>query len=66
MTTRGYKGWLIETYGGHITIKRFVASRGTDFFWKFRLREVKADIDQQEKTGNLDHIEELYRKSLYS
>jgi len=65
MITRDYKGWLIKTYGGHITIRRFVASRGSESFWRFRLREAKADIDQYEKTGSLNHLGNLYRKSLY-
>jgi len=62
-----YKGWSVEKYGGFCTIKRYSASKNDDWFWMFKLREVKNVIDSLE-SNNLyfKDIDELYRKPLYS
>lgn len=61
-----YKGWNIEKQGGFCTISRYCASRDDDWFWMFKLREVKATIDSLEsKNLNFQDISKLYRKPLY-
>jgi len=59
---RKYNNWNIETEGGHITIKRFDATKGNLWHWAFRLKDCKALCD---KRDNGEEIDSLYLKSLY-
>jgi hypothetical protein len=63
---RNYKGWQILTCGGHITMKRFEGFKDGRLLWRFKLRELKALIDQIESGDQVyDQLPELYRKPLY-
>jgi hypothetical protein len=63
---RNYKGWEILTCGGHITMKRFEGFKDGRMLWCFKLKELKALIDQTESGDQVyDQLPELYRKPLY-
>jgi len=66
MAQRVYKNWLIETYGGHCTIRRFSCTKDGLYFWRFKLSEAKETIDALESGQEFETIPELYRKSLYN
>ena len=61
-----YKGWEIEKRGGFCTFSRYIASKNDDWFWMFKLKEVKNAIDNLE-SGDLifQNIENIYRIPLY-
>lgn len=59
---RKYNGWTIETVGGHITLKRFVAYKNGKTLWAFRLKECKQFCDIRDNGGE---INKLYLESLY-
>lgn len=57
-----YNGWIIERTGGFCTIKRYVARKGNQWHWAFKLRECKHFCDQRDSGGT---ISDLYLKPLY-
>ena len=64
---QSYKGCEIEKYGGFCTMLRYGASKNDNWFWRFKLREVKQVIDSLEsKELDFQDISELYRKPLYN
>ena len=62
--TRIYKGWKIDKRGGFCTMSRFVAFKGNQMLWAFRLYEVKALIDCLD-TQEYEALPRLNREPLY-
>ena len=59
---RNYNGWIIETTGGFMTLKRFIAHKSGQSHWAFRLKECKEFCDIRD---NGEHIKKLYLEPLY-
>jgi len=60
---RHYNGWEIITVGGFCTLKRYIASRGEQHHWAFRLKECKEFCDL--RNANKE-IGKLYLTPLYT
>lgn len=60
---RRYNYWTIVTEGGFMTIKRFIAHKGNQMHWAFRLKDCKEFCDIRDSGGQ---INKLYLEPLYS
>ena len=67
MAIHQHNDWEIESVGGHITMKRFIARKDLPdgeylFHWTFKLKDCKVLCDERDAGKE---IHPLYLKSLY-